>query len=128
MFNGGRKCHHDSLTNPTFLEAKSPLLILPHIPPLLHLFDVACKKGYDAFVFDQLLSPSQLKGCAYSNIAGLLGAMLAFCVYVVSIVTLEPEPERCAPFHDQPWNTTGCPSDYLEVSVFHMCVFKCVFV
>ena len=75
-------------------------------------------------LFDQLLSPSQLKGCAYSNIAGLLGAMLAFCVYVVSIVTLEPEPERCASFHNQPWNATQCPSDYLEVSVFYMCVFK----
>ncbi|XP_062334429.1 uncharacterized protein si:dkey-9i23.16 [Osmerus eperlanus] len=69
-----------------------------------------------AFVVANEKSPNRqlLKGCAYSNIAGLLGAMLAFCVYVVSIVSLEPEPERCENVHNQPWNRTQCPSDYLE--------------
>lgn len=64
-------------------------------------------------------SRQMLKGCAWITTASLLGALLALCMYVSSVVYLEPEPERCSlrEHPDEFFNLNTeleCPSDYLE--------------
>lgn len=60
----------------------------------------------------------QLRGCAYSNVVGLLGALLAFCLYCFSLST-ERNEEPCVPtYSDYAYRPSvyGCPGELLTVS------------
>ena len=64
------------------------------------------------------LPSPQLQGCAYSNVVGLLGTMLAFCLYCYNLSILHKEP--CVMplpdhFRRSPYD---CPGEALAVSVF----------
>lgn len=61
--------------------------------------------------------PPQLRGCACSNVVGLLGAMLAFCLYCYSLSTVH-NGELCVPISpDHEYRRYGCPGEVLMVSV-----------
>ncbi|XP_040892704.1 uncharacterized protein si:dkey-9i23.16 [Toxotes jaculatrix] len=58
-----------------------------------------------------------VQGCAYSNVAGLVGALLAFCTYCYSLSTAKSD-ERCASYeHDRHVYrrrfSNDCPPDVL---------------
>ncbi|GAA6233770.1 uncharacterized protein LOC108889093 [Lates japonicus] len=56
-----------------------------------------------------------LQGCACSNVAGLLGALLAFCLYSYSLSTVNTE-EICMPAvfdHDYRRPYYECPGEHL---------------
>ncbi|KAJ8339861.1 hypothetical protein SKAU_G00344940 [Synaphobranchus kaupii] len=85
-----------------FLDSGLPLLFaLPLCVGLMFVaagsFGVACEK-----------SPSRqlLKSCAYSNLAGLVGALCALCVYSVCILS----PPRFGPCN----KNTSFYNDYLD--------------
>lgn len=57
-----------------------------------------------------------LQGCAYSNVVGLLGTLIAFCLYCYNLNTVKTE-EPCAPFrHDYDYRHSyyDCPGDLLR--------------
>ncbi|TDH16578.1 hypothetical protein EPR50_G00021240 [Perca flavescens] len=62
-----------------------------------------------------------LRGCACSNVVGLLGALLAFCLYCYSLSTVHSK-ELCEPsvtsfpdYNDR-GSSYGCPEEYLRAS------------
>lgn len=70
-------------------------------------------------VMDLDCPPPQLRGCAYSNVGGLLGALLAFCLYCYSLSVVH-DGELCVPIspdHDYRSSRYGCPGEALTVSV-----------
>lgn len=66
-------------------------------------------------------NPSRLllRGCACSNVVGLLGALLAFCLYCFSL-SKEGSKEPCVPVNSEfafrP-SLYGCPGEFLTVSM-----------
>ncbi|KAM7393490.1 hypothetical protein PAMP_020356 [Pampus punctatissimus] len=56
-----------------------------------------------------------LQGCACSNVVGLLGALLAFCLYCFSL-SMERSKEHCVPNYSNPDFETSlyeCPGEFL---------------
>lgn len=65
------------------------------------------------------VSPSQLQQCAGSNMVGLVGTLLAFCLYCYSLSTLPHAP--CAVIQNgynyhRRWARFDCPTQVMEVS------------
>lgn len=67
-----------------------------------------------------VLNSTQLQQCASSNVAGLVGALLAFCLYCYSLSAL---PNATCPMTPTPSyyryyrsSYSGCPLELLEVS------------
>lgn len=65
------------------------------------------------------VSTSQLQQCASSNVAGLVGTLLAFCLYCYSLKALPNKP--CPVITWQNYNyykysSFDCPGEVLEVS------------
>lgn len=61
----------------------------------------------------------QLQGCACSNVVGLLGAVLSFCLYCYGLSILPKKP--CANFHFAKYSRFiyyGCPEEVLVVSIY----------
>ncbi|XP_068176850.1 uncharacterized protein si:dkey-9i23.16 [Antennarius striatus] len=62
-------------------------------------------------------NPSRLllRGCACSNVVGLLGAVLAFCLYCYSLSRVHNEPCVSIPTDDYYYRHTsyGCPTEFL---------------
>ncbi|KAM8842818.1 uncharacterized protein ACB058_014385 isoform 2-T2 [Synchiropus picturatus] len=70
-----------------------------------------------SFTMANAKNPSRhlLKGCACTNVIGLLGALLAFCLYCSSLVTINRR-EPCDPtpdFHMYRRSRHHCPEDAL---------------
>ncbi|KAJ8271239.1 hypothetical protein COCON_G00100980 [Conger conger] len=97
-----------------FIDQGLPVLyILPLCVGVMFVaagsFAVACEK-----------TPSKelLKGCAISNLAGLVGALCAFCVYSVCIhspPTFRPCVRTSYYYHYHDPDETPCPGDLLTM-------------
>lgn len=60
--------------------------------------------------------PPQLQGCAYSNVAGLILALIAFCLYCYNLSTTKNK-EPCPPETRHYYNLNyDCPAQLLQVS------------
>ncbi|XP_059190717.1 uncharacterized protein si:dkey-9i23.16 [Centropristis striata] len=53
-----------------------------------------------------------IRGCACSNLLGLLGALLAFCLYCYSLSTVKNK-SQCEPSSHHDYYGRGCPGEYL---------------
>lgn len=60
-------------------------------------------------------NPSRLllQGCAYSNVVGLLGVLLAFCLYCYTLSTSHDETSCSAFLADNEYFFNICPSKFL---------------
>lgn len=78
-------------------------------------------------VMDLDCPPPQLRSCACSNVVGLLGALLAFCLYCYSFSILHKK-ELCVYVslgHEYGRHSSyGCPGELLQVSVFLLSNFS----
>lgn len=66
--------------------------------------------------------PPQLRGCACSNLVGLLGTLMAFCFYCYSLNNFS-DTNQCEIIH-----RTGhydCPKEWLAVSVLLSNLYFC---
>ena len=61
----------------------------------------------------------QLRGCAYSNVLGLLGTLLAFCLYCYSLSLVKNEDVCVIDSSDHYYRRAyyGCPGELLTVSL-----------
>lgn len=66
------------------------------------------------------VSPSQLQQCASSNVVGLVGTLLAFCLYCYSLSTIPNTPCTMSQvdnyhYYRRP-SAFNCPTEVIEVS------------
>lgn len=65
------------------------------------------------------VSTLQLQQCASSNVAGLVGTLLAFCLYCYSLKALPNNPCPVITWHNYNYfksSSFDCPGEVLEVS------------
>ncbi|XP_069544501.1 uncharacterized protein [Brachyistius frenatus] len=104
------------LLSPSFAHTDNTLPKLFILPLVLGLLIVAG----GSFTIANERSPSRLllRGCACSNVVGLLGALLAFCLYCYNLSCLQEDiPCLSVPIDSYSSSQYRCPRQQLAVSL-----------